>query len=118
MRVSAEGPREVVTDKGYHSRAVVSELTEWGVPHVLLGAESRTAAWPEQEREQQAVYANRQRIRGERGLRLLAGNAARNWNDGINIYMIARECAEFICVAGKTFSSGWWFTRAQPISGC
>ena len=30
-QVSAEGPREVVTDKGYHSRAVVSELTEWGV---------------------------------------------------------------------------------------
>src|ERR1019366_10391294 len=30
-QVIAEGPREVVTDKGYHSRAVVSELTEWGV---------------------------------------------------------------------------------------
>jgi len=25
--VSAEGPREVVTDKGYHSRAVLRELT-------------------------------------------------------------------------------------------
>jgi transposase len=30
-QVSGEGPREVVTDKGYHSRAVVSKLTEWGV---------------------------------------------------------------------------------------
>ncbi len=30
-QVSAEGPREVVTDKGYHSRAVVREMTEWGV---------------------------------------------------------------------------------------
>ncbi len=30
-QVSAEGPREVVTDKGYHSRGVVSELTEWGL---------------------------------------------------------------------------------------
>ena len=30
-QVSAEGPREVVTDKGYHSRAVVSEMAEWGV---------------------------------------------------------------------------------------
>ena len=30
-QVSAGGPHEVVTDKGYHSRAVVSELTEWGV---------------------------------------------------------------------------------------
>src|ERR1700693_235893 len=31
QQVSAEGPREVVTDKGYHSRAVVSEMAEWGV---------------------------------------------------------------------------------------
>lgn len=30
-QVSADGPREVVTDKGYHSRAVVSELAEWGL---------------------------------------------------------------------------------------
>ena len=43
-QVSAEGPREVVTDKGYHRRAVVSELTEWGRAHVLFGAESWAAA--------------------------------------------------------------------------
>lgn len=42
-QVSADGPREVVTDKGYHSRAVVSKLAEWGL-HVLLGTESRPAA--------------------------------------------------------------------------
>ena len=30
-QVSADGPREVVVDKGYHSRAIVSELTGWGV---------------------------------------------------------------------------------------
>src|SRR5262252_342984 len=30
-QVSMEGPREVVTDKGYHSRQVVSELSGWGV---------------------------------------------------------------------------------------
>ncbi len=42
-RVSAEGPREVVTDKGYHSRAVVNETGRVGRAHVLFGAESRTA---------------------------------------------------------------------------
>jgi len=31
MQVSAVARRTVVTDKGYHSRAVVSELAEWGV---------------------------------------------------------------------------------------
>jgi transposase len=38
--------------------------------------------WSEQEREQQAVYANRRRIRGERGLRLLRqrGEKLERWN--------------------------------------
>ena len=38
--------------------------------------------WNEQEREQQAVYANRRRIRGERGLRLLRqrGEKLERWN--------------------------------------
>jgi transposase len=30
-QVSTDGPCEVVTEKGYHSRALVSELTEWGL---------------------------------------------------------------------------------------
>jgi hypothetical protein len=34
------------------------------------------------------------------------GNAARSWSDGTNICMIAAGCAEFICAAEKTFSSG------------
>jgi hypothetical protein len=33
------------------------------------------------------------------------GNAARSWNDGINIYMIAAECAEFICAGERTAGS-------------
>jgi transposase len=81
-QVSAEGPREVVTDKGYHSRAVVSELTEWGVRTYCSEPNRGRQRWPEQEREQQAVYANRRRIRGERGLRLLRqrGEKLERWN--------------------------------------
>jgi transposase len=70
-RVSADGPREVVTGKGYHSRAVVSELAEWGVRTYCSEPNRGPERWRQQEREQQAVYANRRRIRGERGLRLL-----------------------------------------------
>jgi transposase len=38
--------------------------------------------WPEQKREQQAVYANRRRIQGQRGLRLLRlrGEKLKRWN--------------------------------------
>jgi transposase len=81
-QVSAEGPREVVTDKGYHSRAVVSELAEWGVRTYCSEPNRGRQRWIEQEREQQAVYANRRRIRGERGLGLLRqrGEKLERWN--------------------------------------
>jgi transposase len=81
-QVSAEGPREVVTDKGYHSRAVVSELAAWGVRSYCSEPNRGRQRWREQEWEQQAVYANRRRIRGERGLRLLRqrGEKLERWN--------------------------------------
>jgi transposase len=72
----------VVTDKGYHSRAVVSELTEWGVRTYCSEPNRGRQRWSEQTREQQAVYANHRRIRGERGLRLLRqrGEKLERWN--------------------------------------
>jgi transposase len=81
-QVSAEGPREVVTDKGYHSRAVVSELTEWGVRTYCSEPDRGRQRWSEQEREQAAVYANRRRIGGDRGRRLLRqrGEKLERWN--------------------------------------
>ena len=81
-RVSAEGPREVVTDKGYHSRQVVSELAECGVRTYCSEPNRGRQRWPDRRAEQQAVYANRQRIRGERGRRLLRqrGEQLERWN--------------------------------------
>lgn len=81
-QMSVDGPREVVTDKGYHSRAVVSELTEWGVRTYCSEPNRGRQRWADQEREQQAVYANRRRIRGARGLRLLRqrGEKLERWN--------------------------------------
>jgi transposase len=81
-RMSVDGPREVVTDKGYHSRAVVSALTEWGVRTYCSEPNRGRQRWRDQEREQQAVYANRRRIHGARGLRLLRqrGEKLERWN--------------------------------------
>jgi transposase len=81
-QVSADGPREVVTDKGYHSRALVSTLTEWGLRTYCSEPNRGRQQWRGQQREQQAVYANRRRIRGERGLRLLRqrGEKLERWN--------------------------------------
>jgi transposase len=82
LRVSAEGPRELVTDKGYHSRAVVTQMTEWGVRTYCSEPDRGRQRWPGLLREQRAVYANRRRIGGERGLRLLRqrGEKLERWN--------------------------------------
>jgi transposase len=86
-QVSIDGPREVVTDKGYHSRALVNELSEWGLRTYCSEPNRgrqrwRGQRWRGQRREQQAVYANRRRIRGQRGLRLLRqrGEKLERWN--------------------------------------
>ena len=81
-RVRAEGPCEVVTDKGYHSRQVVSEMVEWGVRTYCSEPHRGRQRWPDRRREQEAVYANRRRIRGARGLRLLRarGEKLERWN--------------------------------------
>jgi transposase len=42
-QASTDGPREVGTDKGYHSRALVSETDRVGGAHILLGTGSGTA---------------------------------------------------------------------------
>src|SRR6202795_1181154 len=82
QQVSAEGPREVVTDKGYHSRAVVNQMAEWGVRTYCSEPDRGRQRWQDQRKEQEAVYANRRRIRGERGRRLLRqrGEKLERWN--------------------------------------
>ena len=82
QQVSAEGPREGVTDQGYHSRAVVNELTAWGVRTYCSEPNRGRQRWQDLRSEQTAVYANRRRIRGERGLRLLRqrGEKLERWN--------------------------------------
>jgi len=81
-RVHPEGPREIVTDKGYHSKKVLSHLAETGVRTYCSEPQRGPQRWRGQHREQQAVYANRRRIRGERGKRLLRqrGEKLERWN--------------------------------------
>ncbi len=107
----------MVTDKGYHSRALVSELTEWGLRTYCSEPNRGRQRWRGQQREQQAVYANR-RAFAESEASGCYGSAARSWSDGINTCMIGAGCAAFICEAGKTFSSGWSCTQERPISDC
>ena len=82
-RVNPKGPSEIVTDKGYHSKKVVSDLAEAGVRTYCSEPQRGRQRWNEQRRQQRAVYANRRRIRGQRGKRLLRqrGEKLERWNE-------------------------------------
>ena len=69
--VNPEGPKEVVLDKGYHSNEMLVELADWQVRSYCSEPERGRRCWEGKKEEQAAVYANRRRIRGERGKRLL-----------------------------------------------
>jgi transposase len=62
---------ETVTDKGYHSNRTMKDQRELGIR--TYGSEPNRVRrnWRGKSAERDAVYANRRRIRGERGKRLL-----------------------------------------------
>src|ERR1035441_490060 len=69
--VNPQGPKEVVLDKGYHSNEMLVELADWQVRSYCSEPDRGGRRWEGKKEEQAAVYANRRRIRGERGKRLL-----------------------------------------------
>jgi transposase len=63
--------KEVVTDKGYHSNDVMRDLAQMDIRSYASEPKRGRRKWLGKEEEREAVYANRRRIRGERGKRLL-----------------------------------------------
>ena len=70
-------PREVVSDKGYHSNEVCSDMESMGVRGYLSEPDRGRRVWTDKKTGQvksaarEAVYANRRRIRSRRGKALL-----------------------------------------------
>ena len=62
---------EVVTDKGYHSNDTARDLAEAHIRSYMSEPDHGRRNWKDKADEQAAVYANRRRIRGRRGRRLL-----------------------------------------------
>ena len=71
-QIGIDPVKEVVTDKGYHSGAVVVELKERGKRSYVSEPDRGRRHWKgkDKEVEQAQVYANRRRARGQRGPRL------------------------------------------------
>ncbi|HEX9608146.1 MAG TPA: transposase [Gemmatimonadaceae bacterium] len=63
--------KELVADKGYHSRQTVHDLEMLEIRTYISEPDRGPQSWINQEAARDAVYANRRRIRGDRGQRLL-----------------------------------------------
>ena len=69
--VGALGIAEVVADKGYHSNETMVGFAAIGVRSYVSEPDRGRRHWKGQAAARDAVYANRRRIRGARGKRLL-----------------------------------------------
>jgi len=71
-QVHLKGIEEVVTDKGYHSGAVLVEMKSAEVrTYIPEKKQTGQRHWEGQYEQQQAVYANRRRVNGSYGQHLL-----------------------------------------------
>jgi transposase len=62
---------EVVADKGYHSNGTMSDLEEMEIRSYVAEPDRGRRNWQDEPHAQAPVYANRRRIRGVRGKRLM-----------------------------------------------
>ena len=69
--VGSDLPAEVVLDKGYHSNDVLLALHQVQIRSYCSEPDRGRRNWLGKAEEKAIVYANRRRIRGERGKRLL-----------------------------------------------
>jgi transposase len=70
-RVHPVAMEEVVADKGYHSNATMTELAGMDIRSYVSEPDRGERDWAGQGAAREAVYANRRRIRGVRGKRLM-----------------------------------------------
>jgi transposase len=71
VRPDGKGLEEIVGDKGYHSNQSLVDLEAIGVRSYVFDPDRGPRCWTKNLTARDAVYRNRRRIRGSRGLRLL-----------------------------------------------
>lgn len=71
VRPAGEGLEEIVGDKGYHSNQSLVDFEAVGVRSYISEPDRGRRNWQKHPTARDAVYRNRRRIRGPRGLRLL-----------------------------------------------
>jgi transposase len=71
VRPDGQSIEDVVGDKGYHSNQSLVDLEAVGIRSYIAEPDRGRRNWKENPTARDAVYRNRRRIRGPRGLRLL-----------------------------------------------
>ncbi len=77
---------EVVADKGYHSNQVLVDLAALEVRSYIAEPDRGRRTWKKKVAARDAVYANRRRIRGARGLALLRRRSERLERPNAHLY--------------------------------
>ena len=67
----AKTGEELVTDKGYHSKEIVLDVQSLGLRSYISEPDRGGQHWIGEQAERDAVYANRRRIRSDRGKQLM-----------------------------------------------
>ena len=71
-RIHPNPVEEAVADKGYHSNQTMTDLKELEIRSYVSEPDHGRRNWEDKAAERDAVYANRRRIRGQRGKQLSA----------------------------------------------
>ena len=67
-RIHPNPLEEAVADKGYHSNQTMTDLKELEIRSYVSEPDHGRRDWEDKAAERDAVYANRRRIRAERGI--------------------------------------------------
>ena len=86
VEVAPTGLAEVVADKGYHSNQTLVEFADMGVRSYVSEPDRGRRKWKGNAEARDAVYANRRRIRGARGKRLLRQRGERLERPNAHLY--------------------------------
>ena len=84
--VADAGLAEIVGDKGYHSNQTLTEFVDSGLRSYISEPDRGRRHWKGKADAKAAVYANRRRIRGARGQRLLRQRGERLERPNAHLY--------------------------------
>ena len=105
VRPDGKGIEEVVGDKGYHSNRSLIDLEAVCVRSYISEPDRGRRNWKKNPEARDAVYRNRRRIRGARGLRC-CDSAVSGWSGPLLICMRPAVCGACTSAVISTFGSG------------